>query len=71
MTPVGETKLTSLIRARRPGSHKMPYSQWSWPGDGSRKGEESPDFAEHGALGNGGRGDPTESATETNRLSVR
>lgn len=33
-------------------------------------GEESPDFAEHGALGNGGRGDPTESATETNRLAI-
>lgn len=30
-------------------------------------GEESPDFTGHGALGNGGRGDPTDSATETNR----
>lgn len=37
----------------------------SWPGDGSLRVEESPDFAERDALGNGGRGDPTESATET------
>ncbi len=32
--------------------------------------EESPDFIERGALGNGGRGDPMESATETNRLGL-
>ena len=29
--------------------------------------EESPDFIEHGARRKPGRGDPTESATETNR----
>jgi hypothetical protein len=46
---------------------KAVPSNRSWPGDGSRKREESPDFIGHGALGNGGRGDPTESATETNR----
>jgi hypothetical protein len=33
-------------------------------------GEESPDFIGHGASGNGGRGDPTESATETYRLDL-
>ena len=33
-------------------------------------GEESPDFIGHGALGNGGRGDPMDSATETNRLAI-
>lgn len=33
-------------------------------------GEESPDFTGHGARRKPGRGDPTESATETNRLGL-
>ncbi len=34
-------------------------------------GEESPDFIEHSARRKPGRGDPTESATETNRWGGR
>ena len=66
LTKIGIAESCSL----KAESYSMPYSPWSWPGDGSREGEESPDFIEHGALGNGGRGDPTESATETNRLAI-
>lgn len=49
-------------------SARQAIMDLSRPGDGLRSmspGEESPDFTERNALGNQGRGDPTESAAET------
>ena len=52
--------------ARLPDARAEYADGRSWPGGGLdlRIGEESPDFTGHGAPGDRGRGDPTESATE-------
>ena len=74
-TKVEITPINRLTKA--PMNRRTPYEGyafgWSQLGGGPygfrARGEESPDITEHGAWRKPGRGDPTESATETNRRS--
>lgn len=70
MTQIGE--LPHHSTALPPGSlvsSLTEFARWRPSKVLGPEGEESPDIDEQGAWRKPGRGDPTESATETNRLS--